>query len=199
MRYSMHSMYSSPRKSSKGKSSRARRARAHHRAMHDLGRVIYYKRGFYESDTGEVLPASRFTKEGRGYLDQQTGERIVGRGAAIDDSHAAFKRTDKIGPGPAGRVIEQRKMYECQKGPKEAGYYVQKCKILQGKRKGKTVTIKTSIEAKRESNRKQKAWRDSAEGVRSAFIAELPPKAGYRCRKTVVAKCAKGGKSAKKG
>ena len=92
-----------------------------------LGRAFVFRKKFYESETGEVLPAKRFRRERGGWLDSKTGEFVVGRGSRIDDSHHAFKRTGKIGPGPAGRVIEQAKKWRCEKGKNTKDYYFQKC------------------------------------------------------------------------
>jgi hypothetical protein len=110
----------------------------------------------------------------------------------IDASHHSFKRAGKIGPGPKKREIEQQKQWECQKGKKTKGHYVQVCTFIgSGPRKGKKLTVKTDIGKKKKYNALYRKWRKSASAAAkaSAALAKKAPRKGYRCRSTPVAKC----------
>ena len=108
----------------------------------------------------------------------------------IDDSHAPFKRTNKIGPGPKKRPsISQDKNWECQKGKNTAKHYVQVCTYVGSskKRRGKTLTVKTLKSVKKAYNKVYREW--AAKNARIKALTKRGPKKGYRCRQTKIAKC----------
>lgn len=116
---------------------------------------------------------------------------------SIDDSHHSFKHTDKFGPGPAGRIITQKKEVECERRPPKDGYYIQSCRYISGEKIGKKFTVKTDIEAKSVYNKAYNIWRKSEAGEQSAFLMDRPARRGYKCRPTSVSKCNKAAKAAK--
>jgi hypothetical protein len=116
-------------------------------------------------------------------------EEEVNMANRIDDSHHAFKRAGKIGPGPKKRKLEQEQNWECKKGKNTSTEYVQICKYVgpNAKRRGKTVKVKRLKSKKKAYNKLYRKW--AKKNTRLAAFQARPRKAGYRCRKTAVAKC----------
>jgi hypothetical protein len=108
----------------------------------------------------------------------------------IDDSHAPFKRTGKIGPGPKKRpAISQDKNWECQKGKATTKHYVQVCTYVgpNKTRRGKKIKVKTVKTKKRAYNKLYRKW--AAKNARIQAQLKRGARGGYKCRKTPVAKC----------
>ena len=106
----------------------------------------------------------------------------------IDDAHQPFKRTVRIGPGPRKRpAIVREGDWECVKGKNTRTHYVQVCTFIgeTGRKRGAKLTVKTKRARKKRYNKLYRAW---AKKHRKALQAR-GPRAGYRCRRTAVAKC----------
>jgi hypothetical protein len=106
--------------------------------------------------------------------------------ARIDDSHAPFKRTTRIGPGPKKRgQIVRTNDWECRKAPKVKGAYVQICTYVgeNKARRGKKIKVKTSVAKKKKYNKLYRAWLKKTGKARTGKA--LP---SYKCKKTPVAK-----------
>jgi len=109
--------------------------------------------------------------------------------ARIDDSHHAFKRANKIGPGPKKQELHQEKNWECKKGKNTSTEYVQICRYVgdNTKRRGKTIKIKRKKSKKKAYNKLYRAW--AKKSTRLGSFQARSRKAGYRCRRTPIAKC----------
>lgn len=111
---------------------------------------------------------------------------------AIDDSHAPFKRTNKIGPGPKKRPpVTQTSNLECERRRKTATHYIQVCTYVgpDRARRGKKTVVKTAIKKKQRYMKQYRAW--AKNNARIAALSKRGPIRGYKCRKTPVAKCRK--------
>jgi hypothetical protein len=111
---------------------------------------------------------------------------------AIDDSHTPFKRTNKIGPGPRKRApVKQTGNLECERRRKTDTHYIQVCTYVgpDRARRGKKTKIKTKITKKKRYMKQYRAW--AKNNARIAALSKRGPIRGYKCRKTVVAKCKK--------
>jgi hypothetical protein len=107
----------------------------------------------------------------------------------IDDSHHAFKRGARLGPGPRKRQLYEERNWECTKGKNTSTEYVQICRYVGDDRtkRGKRVKIKRKKSAKKAYNKIYRAWQKR--NARVQAFQSRPRKSGYRCRKTPVAKC----------
>lgn len=106
----------------------------------------------------------------------------------IDDSHQPFKRTSKIGPGPKkAPMIKKADQWECHKGKREKGKYVQLCKYIgdNANMRGKVRKVKTKIARKKAYNKLYRAWAKKNRAKLQARAA-LP---SYKCRRTAATKC----------
>jgi hypothetical protein len=106
--------------------------------------------------------------------------------ARIDDSHHAFKRARRIGPGPKKRKLDLEGNWECRKGKNTAKDYVQVCRWV-GDGKRSPVKVKRSKAKKRAYNKLYRAWLKRNARIQS--FQSKPRRAGYRCRRTAVARC----------
>jgi hypothetical protein len=112
--------------------------------------------------------------------------------ALIDDSHAPFKRTKRIGPGPKKRApVDHTGNLECERRRKTATHYIQVCTYVGDNRarRGKKTVIKTPIKKKKRYMKLYRAW--AKNNARIAALQKRGPRRGYKCRKTPVAKCTK--------
>lgn len=112
--------------------------------------------------------------------------------ARIDDSHAPFKRTTKIGPGPKKREpITHAGNWECERKKPTATHYIQSCRYvgMDKKKRGKKITVKTEIDRKTKYNKQYRKWAKKQKRIQA--LVKRTARGGYKCRKTVVAKCKK--------
>jgi hypothetical protein len=107
--------------------------------------------------------------------------------ARIDDSHHPFKRAGTLGPGPKKQKLAQEGNWECSKGKNTKTDYVQTCRWIGGGPPRKPMKVKRSKAKKKAYNKAYRAWLKRNARIKS-FQAK-PRKAGYRCRRTAVAKC----------
>ncbi len=108
----------------------------------------------------------------------------------IDDSHHAFKRTGRIGPGPRKRpAVHQERDWECQARTPTKTHYVQICTYVGGNKdkRGKKMRVMRKKSSKKAYNRLWRKW--AAKTGRIKTLQSKGAKAGYRCRKTPAAKC----------
>lgn len=104
----------------------------------------------------------------------------------IDDSHAPFKRTRKIGPGPRKRpAIYESKDYVCKRLKPTATHYRQVCTYVGADGQKHVATIKTKKGWKKKYNKQYRKWAAKAR----ASLVKRGPQSRYRCRRTAVAKC----------
>lgn len=108
----------------------------------------------------------------------------------IDDSHHTFKRAGGIGPGPKKRPRLYREGdWECQKGQNTSTKYVQICTYVGDIRskRGKKVKVVRSKAKKKKYNKLWRAWAKRSSRIKT--LQRKGARAGYRCRKTKIAKC----------
>lgn len=104
----------------------------------------------------------------------------------IDDSHAPFKRTRKIGPGPRKRpAIYESKEFVCRRVKPTRTHYVQSCTYVGADGARHQVTVRTKKGWKKAYNKQYRKW---AKTKRAALVSR-GPQSRYRCRKTASTKC----------
>jgi hypothetical protein len=106
--------------------------------------------------------------------------------ARIDDSHNSFKRGVRLGPGPKKQRTERAGDWECRKGKNTATDYVQVCRYI-GPGKRADIKVKRKKSKKRAYNKLYRAW--LKRNARVKAFQSRGARAGYRCRRTAVAKC----------
>jgi len=105
----------------------------------------------------------------------------------IDDSHHAFKRGGKLGPGPKKQRLSQEQDWECRKGKNTATEYVQICRWVGGGAPRKPMKVKRKKAKKKAYNKLYRRWLKA--NARVQAFQRRGRKPGYRCKRTAIAKC----------
>lgn len=88
------------------------------------------------------------------------------RNKPLSRSHNPFARSPRLGPGPRGGELVERRDWKCRK--KRGTKYVQLCKYIgiDPALKGTVKTIRTDPDAKAKANRENNRWLKASGGPR---------------------------------
>lgn len=88
------------------------------------------------------------------------------RNKPLSRSHNPFARSPRLGPGPRGGTLEEKRDWKCRK--KRGTKYVQICKYvgIDPRMKGKEKTIRTDPDDKAVRNKEQNRWLKASGGPR---------------------------------
>lgn len=90
------------------------------------------------------------------------------RNRPISRSHYPFARSARLGPGPKGRTLLERRDWKCRRVKKTKVEYIYECRYIgiDPRLKGKKKPIRQKIDDKRKRNRKYNRWLKAGHGPR---------------------------------
>lgn len=83
------------------------------------------------------------------------------RNKPLSKSHGPFARSPRLGPGPAGRELTERREWKCRRKPgRHRGENIQLCKYvgIDQARRGKVKVIREKKSAKKRYNARYNRW-----------------------------------------